>query len=278
MNSCNSLTLGFELVTAQMAENYLQFNYSANRKMRTSSKSHYAMTMKNGQWADYTSMIVFDCNGNLIDGQHRLMAQVESGVSVGYVVLRGVDTSVYHTIDSGIRRTISDRSSMNSSESAIAVALSLYEGGAPIRRCLTSSPSSSSTYAVDADVIEFGESDGNRSICRRLVNKSSSVRNNIGKLSIRAFAVSYAVVRDHFGEDVFWSFADELSKWDTDSTQARAAQKSLARLVDGKSRNPLEQLAIIIHAIEQVVDGKVPRMPTKATVTESMLESWRKKK
>jgi hypothetical protein len=60
--------------------------------------------MKDGDWKLNGESIVFDDNGNVIDGQHRLTAIVESGVTIKSVVVRGVDRSTFTSIDSGVRR------------------------------------------------------------------------------------------------------------------------------------------------------------------------------
>jgi hypothetical protein len=60
--------------------------------------------MENGRFKLNGESIVIDDNGNVIDGQHRLLAVVQSGATIRSVVVRGVDADSFQSIDSGVRR------------------------------------------------------------------------------------------------------------------------------------------------------------------------------
>ena len=79
------------------------YNY---RKLNLSTVKIYAKDMKDGNWKDNGETIKIDTNGNLIDGQHRLQAVVDSGVSIEFIFVDGIDPSVADTIDIGRKRTI----------------------------------------------------------------------------------------------------------------------------------------------------------------------------
>ena len=79
------------------------YNY---RKLNLSTVKIYAKDMKDGNWKDNGETIKIDTNGNLIDGQHRLQAIVDSGVSVDLIIVEGLDPSVADTIDIGRKRSI----------------------------------------------------------------------------------------------------------------------------------------------------------------------------
>lgn len=267
------LDLKLEYITPCDAIDYLAANYSGNRNIRVSAKDRYAETMRKKQWRDFTSMIVFDSEGNLIDGQHRLSAQIEAEATVGYVVLRGLETSSYSVINSGVKRGLADRSSMTTLESTIASAMAKYNAGLPVKNCLTSITSGGQVAVTEADVIKYAE-DNSDEITR--VNKMyNRVRGCVRRLSTAAFATSYMISKERHGADVFLSFERELSKWDTECKQATAAQKSLT-LSNGGRRTPVEQMAIIVRACDQYADGVIPKMPTKALVNEAVLKSWQK--
>ena len=50
-----------------------------------------------------------------------------------------------------------------------------------------------------------------------------------------------------------------------------------AKKLLGKPRDRLSQLAVMVNGLTQFHNGVVPKMPTKATYTDKILESWRKK-
>lgn len=161
------LSTCFELITPDEAKKLLDRTKFKNRRVREAAELRYEKAMFDGDWMDFISMIVIDSSGNVIDGQHRLLSQIESGETVGYVVLRGAPTDAYKVIDSGIKRRISDRSSMSTRQSTIAGAFVQYEAGAPIRKCLTSIASGRTVYATDANVISWGEGPQRVSRARR---------------------------------------------------------------------------------------------------------------
>ena len=79
------------------------YNY---RKINFSTVKIYAKDMKDGNWKENGETIKFDFNGNLIDGQHRLQAIVESGITIELIIVEGLDPNVADTIDIGRKRTI----------------------------------------------------------------------------------------------------------------------------------------------------------------------------
>ncbi|HYE76800.1 MAG TPA: hypothetical protein VEI97_02330 [bacterium] len=97
-----------QVVTPEMAADWLERSGSfRNRSKRPATIDRYARDMRAGKWA-ITNVIVIDDKGRVIDGQHRLEAVILAGVPVKMLVLRGVPTEAYTTIDQGMVRKISD--------------------------------------------------------------------------------------------------------------------------------------------------------------------------
>lgn len=96
------------MVTPQMAQKWLS-NGGKNRKIAISRVREYADSMNAGKWVLNGEAIVFDANGKLIDGQHRLSAIVLLGVTMPMYITRGIDDPrAFETIDRGKKRTVSD--------------------------------------------------------------------------------------------------------------------------------------------------------------------------
>jgi hypothetical protein len=92
------------MITPAMAEKWLKGTTSGNRPIRKNNLQRLIHDMKSGQWSLNGESIVLDDNGNVVDGQHRLRAVVDSGVTIQSVVVRGVDASAFEYIDLGVRR------------------------------------------------------------------------------------------------------------------------------------------------------------------------------
>lgn len=104
-------TATLEAITPAVAAQYLTCNL-LNRRLRPSVVSNYADDMSENNWIENGEPIQFDWYGNLIDGQHRLSAIVQSGKTLNLWVMRGMDPDAQKRIDSGVNRTFADQLSM----------------------------------------------------------------------------------------------------------------------------------------------------------------------
>lgn len=94
-------------VTPEMAETWLGMNVG-NRKIRHSQVATLMTALKRGEWVETHQGIAFDTSGVLVDGQHRLIAIRDSGVSAKLMVNFGVDPKAFMAIDIGANRSFSD--------------------------------------------------------------------------------------------------------------------------------------------------------------------------
>jgi hypothetical protein len=93
-------------ITPLLAKEILQRN-TGNRKIDWPWVRQLAREMTLGRWE--TNGVTVSWNDEkLIDGQHRLLAVVESGVTVEMLVVEGLPSDVFDTIDIGKRRTAAD--------------------------------------------------------------------------------------------------------------------------------------------------------------------------
>ena len=97
-----------ENIGPEQAKKYLGMNYDKNRTVRQAHVVGLAEQMKAGQWVLSAQGIIFDENGTLIDGQHRLMAIIKAGVVVPITVTRGAPEASFKVLDSGSGRTMAD--------------------------------------------------------------------------------------------------------------------------------------------------------------------------
>ncbi len=98
----------WETITPDAASKILQKNDN-NRNIVRNWVEFYKRQMLNHQWReDNGQTIVISKSGRLIDGQHRLTAIAESGVTLDMLVLRGVPEDYICTIDTGKPRSSAD--------------------------------------------------------------------------------------------------------------------------------------------------------------------------
>jgi hypothetical protein len=96
-------TAEWELITPEIAEALLECN-SNNRNLRPGRVNKYARAMDLDDWGKTGQPIIIGSDGNLMDGQHRLMAVAQTRRSVWFLVVRGVDPNLMAAIDRGLAR------------------------------------------------------------------------------------------------------------------------------------------------------------------------------
>lgn len=110
-------------VTPETAQRWLTEANSKNRKLSQHRVLVYANTMRQGLWRHPTGEpIIFDAANRLQDGQHRLAAQVQAGVTIDYWVMTGASPDDFSVIDQGRSRKASDVLGMNGIPNSTQVA------------------------------------------------------------------------------------------------------------------------------------------------------------
>ena len=95
-------------IAPDLALEWLEKTNTNNRKVSQKHVDRLARDMTDGKWVLTHSGIAFGPDGTLLDGQHRLWAIVESGVSVEMFVWRNVEPEAMMTIDCGKTRSMAD--------------------------------------------------------------------------------------------------------------------------------------------------------------------------
>jgi hypothetical protein len=94
-------------VTPKMAELMLDTN-SLNRKPSQKVVDGYSIEMSRGDWTLNGESIKISNQGALLDGQHRLMACIKSGVTFKTMIINGLSPDAFDTIDIGKKRLAAD--------------------------------------------------------------------------------------------------------------------------------------------------------------------------
>lgn len=101
-----------ESIGPKTAQAYLA-KAAKNRRIRKTVVDRYAHAMSQDAWDLTHQGIAFDENGQLVDGQHRLSAVIQSGKTVKMQVSRYVCTAPVAIMDSGASRTQADRAQIS---------------------------------------------------------------------------------------------------------------------------------------------------------------------
>lgn len=94
-------------VTPTLAEDWLKKNKN-NRDFSEFHVKKLASQMRDGKWQDNGETIKFAIGGELLDGQHRLLAVVRSRSTQRMLIVRGLARDTFATIDVGRKRSSAD--------------------------------------------------------------------------------------------------------------------------------------------------------------------------
>lgn len=111
------ITSQVEHITPDFARKALQFN-TKNRRIDNKTVNRFIGAILRDEWLLNGEAIIFDCNGNLLNGQHRLTAVIAAGKSITSVVVRGVQSGVFQTLDGGKKRSATDVLSLSGYKSS----------------------------------------------------------------------------------------------------------------------------------------------------------------
>lgn len=111
-------------ITPKMAREWLQTNRN-NRHVNSNKVALYAADMRAGRWRLTHQSIAFDENGNLIDGQHRLLAIIKADCEVVMSVSTGVPNDSKWMFDIGNNRRGSHAIEMNGLKNSTALAATI---------------------------------------------------------------------------------------------------------------------------------------------------------
>ena len=98
------MTARVVLLTRDIAIAWLKRN-DKNRRFSRENAGALVDEMGSGYWLENGESIVFDVNGVLVDGQHRLQAVLNTGYEYSVPVITGVQAEVRPTVDTGMKRT-----------------------------------------------------------------------------------------------------------------------------------------------------------------------------
>lgn len=105
-------------ITPESATNWLRANQH-NRPVRRRHVAFLASEIIKGNWQVNGQTIIISENEQVLDGQHRLLAIIESGRQIQSLVVYGVNEKAFKTIDTGAVRTGADALVLEFPEAAI---------------------------------------------------------------------------------------------------------------------------------------------------------------
>lgn len=101
------VTVSIVRITPEVAADMLRRN-TKNRRPNQRTVDRYSISMTAHEWWMNGEPIIFSAEGELLNGQHRLLACVRSGVAFDALVVRGIEPDAFKTMDNVRPRSSAD--------------------------------------------------------------------------------------------------------------------------------------------------------------------------
>lgn len=226
-----------ERVTPAVAQAWLELNLS-NRNIRKDQVNRYARDMLAGNWAVTGEAIKFGQSGQLIDGQHRLLAIVKAGVTVDVFVVTGLPDTIQGVLDSGRARTAADTLRMGgyaSSNLLAAIVRKRISLGAP-------------SHVSSSEVYDYIDIHGEEAIRATAIGDRYDKGTGCNGSVLGAAAWAIADVHGwESAEDFFKAAAEKVGLYPGDPVLAMTTFFNKAKL-DHKVLPPAVQMSAILRA------------------------------
>lgn len=186
-------------ITPALAEMMLARNLGNNRAMRRNKVERFVRTLKDGRWQTTHQGLLFDKTGALIDGQHRLSAIAEAGISAEMWVFFGAEAGTFALIDSGTPRARQDILRIDGHTNAVLLAAAA-QLTYTIER---GSPRGASNYVLENDEVTAFVAKRPTLVraCAIASNLASKVR---GPTAAFAAAAHFTLQHDDGRAEEFW--------------------------------------------------------------------------
>lgn len=109
------------MIDADLADQWLAVN-TLNRSIRDNFVDELVGVIRRGEWLYNGETFKFSTADELLDGQHRLKAIVKADIAVPGLVVFDLPPETQDTVDTGVRRSVSDTLKMKGEIDAIALA------------------------------------------------------------------------------------------------------------------------------------------------------------
>src|SRR5688572_27271159 len=96
-----------KIVTPEEAQKFLSHN-EGNRKLSDKNVQFLYQQMVNGQWKFTGDSLKFNGDGRMMDGQNRMHALVKFGKPLEFLIVEGLESSIFTVLDTGKNRSAGD--------------------------------------------------------------------------------------------------------------------------------------------------------------------------
>lgn len=256
-----NLDLKKVLVSPYLAKQLLQKNNS-NRRVSKETVNLYANDMLEKRWKENTAeFIKISEDGEILDGQHRLLAIVESGCSIYFEIAYNVSKSVFDVLDTGKIRSSADIFSIEKIENYTIISATVKSYLALSRNHRADLNSSSKSHKLTNTII-LEEYKRRPEFWQQVASFSHKCYKNFAQILPASFiGTLYSYFYDISPEDSR-NFINQLCSGESISNSSISVlrQSLLKDKVSQRKMLPQDKLAIIVKTWNAFRKGKTYRI------------------
>lgn len=256
----STVTVGEVTIAPEAAEKILAHRNNGNRPLKDCQILRLSSSIAAGEFLLTGETIIFDADGNLRNGQHRLRSVVDAGKAIRTLVVVGVEKDTFRLLDQHSRRMLADILGMRGEEQAriLAGAIPNLQGflrtGAAVK--LSGKPASSTTLDTTLRVVD--DHPGLRDSANLIAANQKQTRLFAGASKAAAWHYIFSRV-DKAKADAF--FGAVLSKEIPEGEHWSGARMLLNRLVENmtarKKMTASDIASCTIKAWNAVYEGRL---------------------
>lgn len=262
-------------LTPELAREWLDTMPEYQRGVSKNTVAEYAKDMEEGRWVEGTGdAIRFNKQGQMIDGQHRCLAVIKSGVSIMVTIIDGLDDEVYLVLDKGRKRSAGDTigGKNANARAAIAKVLIILGNGDPLASAVGGQISNKDNPISATETAEYAKS--HEEIISKILDCYMLLKAaNNKRFSAAVATCLFAYAKEKSGSDEsFYRFCIDLNE----PVQERPTICTMARekasnfnLAKGKSKNAM-MFAIYVVAYQNWLKGETPKIIQSSGITRAI--------
>ena len=252
MTKNTPITYETTTITPAIAEAMLAKN-THNRSVKQSNLKKVMRALQNGEWKLNGEAVKVATDGMILDGQHRLLACIQTGISFDTFVIRGLASETQDTMDTGSPRSAGDVLKLRGESNYVPLAAIAKKVNIYTRGGFRAATVGSTTITSPEIVRTVDMNPGLRDIAKRAQSDTTRASVPAGLLGLLMF-----VFYDIDGDDAEFFFdrlagGEHLAKGDP-IYELRARLKEVKDIRGTKSQTFMA--AIAIKAWNKYRDGE----------------------
>lgn len=246
-----------ENVTPTKARQLLLGSEQYQRNVSNAQVAHLARQMLDGKWMLNGETVVVSENNQVLDGQHRLLAVIETGLTVQMMIVYGASQDCFHTLDTGKSRNPGNTMHIAGVKNANNVAALIGFRWKYLKAESRNGSLNMWERPTHGELVEYAKN--NAQLVQNAVACSQRIRKVLRGINASTIGGSYVVFSEKTNEEKCKEFFDSLAtgkNLDENSSVLTLRNKLITSCVGSSSLKWQVKAAYIFMAYKKYIEQK----------------------